>query len=147
MAYHGKFKPKNPEKYKGNVKNIVYRSSWELKFFIKCDTNPNIIKWASEEQFMVVSYFSESDNKYRRYFPDVWVRVKTKSGAISESLIEIKPFKETIPPIARGKKKIQYINECRTYVVNQNKWSAAKKVCDKKGWLFRIMTENELGIK
>ena len=31
MRYKGKFKPKNPTKYKGDLKEIVYRSSWELK--------------------------------------------------------------------------------------------------------------------
>ena len=147
MAYQGKFKPRNPSKYRGNVKNIVYRSSWELKFFIKCDTNPNILKWASEEPFMVIPYYSEVDGKNRRYFPDVWVKTKTKSGSIVETLIEIKPFKETIEPVKRGKKKTQYLREVKTYIVNKNKWDAAEKVCKKKGWNFKKMTENELGIK
>ena len=29
MAYKGRFTPKHPEKYVGDVKNIVYRSIWE----------------------------------------------------------------------------------------------------------------------
>ena len=29
MTYKGKFKPKNPSKYKGDIKEIVYRSSWK----------------------------------------------------------------------------------------------------------------------
>ncbi|NDB85179.1 MAG: head completion protein, partial [Alphaproteobacteria bacterium] len=30
MAYKGKFNPKNPNKYKGDPTNIIYRSRWEL---------------------------------------------------------------------------------------------------------------------
>ena len=49
MAYSGKFRPTKPRKYKGDPTNIVFRSLWELKFMKYCDTNKNIIKWASEE--------------------------------------------------------------------------------------------------
>ena len=35
--YSGKYKPLNPQKYKGNVSNIIYRSSWEKRFMIYCD--------------------------------------------------------------------------------------------------------------
>ena len=44
----GKFIPKNPEKYVGDINNIIYRSSWEGRFCQYCDINPNIIKWSSE---------------------------------------------------------------------------------------------------
>ena len=33
----GYFNPKNPEKYKG-PSPIIYRSSWERKFMIMCDS-------------------------------------------------------------------------------------------------------------
>ena len=36
-AYKGLFKPLNPQKYKGNHKNIIYRSSWEKRFMGYCD--------------------------------------------------------------------------------------------------------------
>ena len=31
--YSGIFKPFNKKKYKGNVNNIIYRSSWEKRFY------------------------------------------------------------------------------------------------------------------
>lgn len=34
-----------------------------------------------------------------------------------------------------------------TYQVNLAKWEAAKKYCVKMGWEFKIVTEEELGIK
>jgi hypothetical protein len=43
----GKFKPKNPQKYKGNVTNIIYRSSWELRLMSYLDNHKNIISWGS----------------------------------------------------------------------------------------------------
>ena len=48
--YHqGRFHPQNPQKYKGDVNNIIYRSSWELKFMQWCDRNENIMEYGSEE--------------------------------------------------------------------------------------------------
>ena len=42
-AYKGLFKPLNPQKYKGNHKNIIYRSSWEKRFMGYCDKKKEII--------------------------------------------------------------------------------------------------------
>ena len=44
-----KYHPERPEKYVGDAKNIICRSSWERKFCRWCDLNENIIKWGSEE--------------------------------------------------------------------------------------------------
>ena len=43
MAYKGKFTPKNPQKYKGNPKNIIYRSSWERRFMSYCDKTKEVL--------------------------------------------------------------------------------------------------------
>ncbi len=32
MRYQGKYRPSFPMKYRGDVNDIVYRSSWEYKF-------------------------------------------------------------------------------------------------------------------
>jgi len=49
MSYKGKFRPKNPNKYKGNPSNIIYRSLLERRFMVYLDNNPSILKWQSEE--------------------------------------------------------------------------------------------------
>ena len=54
--YQGIFKPLNPQKYKGNVNNIIYRSSWEKRFMIYCDKNRSVLEWGSEE--IAISYRS-----------------------------------------------------------------------------------------
>ena len=80
MTYKGKFKPKNPIKYKGDVKDIVYRSSWELKMMKYCDTTKSIVEWGSEE--IVIPYVSPWDGRYHRYFPDFYVKVRDKNSNI-----------------------------------------------------------------
>ena len=35
----------------------------------------------------------------------------------------------------------------QTWVVNQAKWKAAKEFCADRGYEFKIMTEDDLGIK
>ncbi|HAT66597.1 MAG TPA: hypothetical protein DCS66_18715 [Flavobacteriaceae bacterium] len=61
-------------------------------------------------------------------------------------LIEIKPSKQTIPPVPKkSKKKTTMIYEQKTYVQNKAKWAAAEKWAKKKGVEFKILTEKELG--
>lgn len=140
--YHqGKFTPKNPEKYVGDVTNIIYRSSWELKFIKWCDSNPAVIKYASEE--LVIPYLSPVDQKIHRYFVDFVIMVKTRSGDIKKYAVEIKPEAQTIPPKQRKQTK-KYLTEMSTYMVNQAKWKAADEFCKTKGLEFIVLTEKHL---
>ena len=59
--YSGNFHPEQPHKYKGNPRNIKYRSMWERRFMVYLDRNENIIEWASEE--VVLPYTSPFDGK------------------------------------------------------------------------------------
>ena len=145
MAYKGKFQPSYPKKYRGDHRNIIYRSLWERKFMIYCDLNENILEWGSEE--IIVPYRSPIDNRYHRYFPDFYIKVKEKSGLIQKYLIEVKPFKQTKEPIPQKKKTKSYIYNVTEYVKNQAKWKAAKEFCKDRRWEFKVLTEHELGIK
>jgi hypothetical protein len=138
--HQGKYKIKNPEKYKGDHRNIIYRSSWELRVFNYMDRNPDVIKWSSEE--IIIPYKSPIDGRKHRYFPDVWM--KTKNGDVY--LIEIKPFKETVEPKKRSRITKQYLYEVRTWGINSAKWDAARDFCADRNWKFKIITEKELGI-
>lgn len=144
MSYKGKFKPQNPEKYKGNSQNIVYRSLWELKVMKYFDLNPNVIFWASEE--LIIPYLSPVDQKIHRYFPDFLVQFKTKDGDFQTYLLEVKPHKQTKLPEKRGKKQSRFLSEAKTYAINQEKWKAADAYCQKRGWTFKLITEHELGL-
>jgi len=144
MAYQGIFRPKNPKKYIGDSNNIVYRSSWECRIMSWFDQNDDIISWASEE--LIVPYKSPVDNRFHRYFPDFIVKVKTRTGTVKTLMIEVKPKKQTVPPEPRKRITKQYITEVTTYGVNQAKWKAAQEYCLDRGWEFKIMTEEHLGL-
>ena len=142
MSYKGKYQPKNPQKYVGNPSNIIYRSLWERKFMIYCDTNENILEWGSEE--LVIPYRSPVDGKIHRYFPDFYIKVKEPDGNIKKYLIEIKPHKQTMPPKKPQRQTKGYIYEAYEYAKNQSKWEAAKEYCKDRQWEFKVITEKEL---
>jgi hypothetical protein len=142
MAYSGKYTPKNPQKYKGNPNNIIWRSTWELRMLKFLDSNPSIIEWGSEE--VVIPYVSPLDNKVHRYFVDFYVKVRSKSGTINKFLIEVKPFNQTIPPKKPKRLTESYRSSVATYLVNGAKWEAAKRWAEERGMSFFIFTENEL---
>jgi len=147
MAYkfhQGKFKPRFPKKYKGDVNNIIFRSGLELKFFRHFDTRKNILEWSSEE--VIVPYYIPGDDrgKFHRYFVDAWVKVKKKDDSISEFLIEIKPFEQTKPPKQPSRKTSAYKRKVSDYLLNQCKWQAATKFADKNKIKFIILTELDI---
>jgi|TARA_B100000035_G_scaffold258291_1_gene228571 hypothetical protein len=145
MAYRGKYQPSFPRKYKGDSSNIVYRSLWERKFMVYCDKNENILEWGSEE--IALPYRSPVDNRVHRYFPDFYIKVKENNGRIKKMIVEIKPLKQCIEPKVQKKKTKGYIFEVVEYAKNQAKWAAAKEWCLDRGYEFKVLTENELGIK
>lgn len=143
-TYKGLFTPKNPQKYKGDPTNIVYRSLWEKKVMEWLDTNSNIIEWQSEELY--VPYLSPVDNRRHRYFPDFIVKAKKPDGSIITMMLEVKPHNQTKEPEVKKRKTRKYITEVMTWAVNDAKWKYAKEYCKDRGWEFRILTEKELGI-
>ena len=145
MSYKGKYQPSYPQKYKGDPTNIIYRSLWERKFMVYCDSNQNIIEWGSEE--IALPYRSPLDNRVHRYFPDFYIKVKESNGILKKYLIEIKPKRQTTPPPKPQRQTKKYLYEAYEYAKNQAKWEAAKEWCADRGYEFKVLTENELNIK
>ena len=145
MAYKGKYKPLHPQKYKGNPHNITYRSLWERKFMIYCDTNDKVLEWGSEE--IIIPYLSPWDGRFHRYFPDFYIKVKQSSGNIKKFIIEVKPKKQTRVPKPVERKTKKWINEVKTYGINEAKWKSAVKWCKQNDMEFKILTEDDLGIR
>jgi len=140
MSYSGKFKPRNIHKYKGDVNNIVYRSSWELRVMKRLDQNSLVLRWNSES--VIIPYVSPVDGRKHRYFVDIWCQINHNgTGNIKELLIEIKPFTQTQPPKIRKRKTSKYIKEVKTYGINQAKWSAAEQYAMMNNMQFMILTE------
>lgn len=141
--YHqGYFKPRNPQKYKGDPTNIVYRSSWELRLMSYFDDQQDVIWWKSEET--VIPYRSPIDGKVHRYFPDFLISTRNKQGLVETVLIEVKPKSQTTEPKKQKIVTKRYLNEVFTWGINSSKWQAAEEYCKDKGWKFIIMTEKEI---
>ena len=145
MSYKGRYSPSHPRKYKGNPSNIIYRSLWERKFMVYCDLNQNILEWGSEE--IVIPYRSPIDNRVHRYFPDFYVKLKETTGKTKKYIIEVKPKRQTKPPSRPKRQTKGYLREVYEYARNQAKWEAAVDYCKDRLYEFKIMTEDELGIK
>jgi hypothetical protein len=145
MAYKGKYKPINPQKYKGDPTKIIYRSLLERRFMVWCDMNSSVLEWNSEE--VVIPYKSPIDTRYHRYFVDFWVRYRDKNGNLKACLIEVKPHSQTMEPRKKegsAKPTRRYLNEVMTWGVNQAKWKAATEYCLDRNWEFKILTEKHL---
>lgn len=136
--HQGRFIPKNPTKYKGKIHEIIYRSGYELKFMNWADLNEDVLEWASES--IVIPYRSPIDRRIHKYFVDFYLR--TRGGTY---LIEVKPSRFTKPPAPR-KKTRKYLQEVAQWGINEAKWKSAQEFCADRGWMFKIITEKELGI-
>ena len=146
MAYKGKYTPNNPQKYRGNPHKIVYRSLWERKFMVYCDSSPSIIEWGSEE--IIIPYLSPWDGKKHRYYPDFYIKVKQHDGKIKKYIIEVKPKKQCSPPNPKPSRKTKsWFSEVKTWGVNEAKWKYANSWCLDNGMEFKILTEDHLDIR
>jgi len=147
----GIYVPKNPNKFlitkTFDMKEsaIKYRSSYEYKFLVFCDMNPDIIKVNSEG--LIIPYFNPITNKIAKYYMDFVVI--NKKG--TKYIVEVKPYDQTIKPIppknSSSKSKKKYENNIITYIVNSAKWESAKRFADLNDCVFLKVTEYTLGIK
>jgi hypothetical protein len=144
MAYSGIYRANNPNKYKGNPMNIIYRSLWELKFMKFCDNNPSIVEWGSEE--VIIPYRSPIDGRVHRYYVDFYIKVLTKDGEYRKYLIEIKPKNQTAPPPPPKRQTKLYKDKVLTFIKNQAKWQAANNFCETRQMKFLILTEDHLNV-
>lgn len=140
----GVFVPKNENKYVGK-KPIIYRSSYELKFFRFCDDNPNVSRWASES--IKIPYFHPFEKTTRLYHVDLNMVIK-EGEVYKKYLVEIKPEKQTRKPNFENRKcrKATILYEQMTYITNCFKWEAAKNFAKKNDMEFIILTEKNLKI-
>lgn len=138
MTYQGRFIPKNPNKYRGNVGNIIYRSLWERQLMRWLDAQSFVAEWSSEE--IIVPYICKTDGRPHRYFVDFWIKFVDGRTFI----IEIKPEKETKPPVQPKRKTAKYLAEVMTYAKNISKWEAADEYAKDRGWKFEVWNEKML---
>ena len=66
---------------------------------------------------------------------------------IKKYIIEVKPKKQLKPPTKPKRQTKGYLYEAYEYAKNQAKWKAATEYCKDRLYEFKVMTEDELGIK
>lgn len=138
-TYKGKFSTlKNPNKYVGDINKITYRSMWERNVMRWCDESTDVTEWASEE--IAIPYINPLTGKRARYYPDFYM--KMKDGSLK--VVEIKPKKQTRPPIPPTRKSKKFIEEQATFALNAEKWQNAHTACVKNNMLFEVWTEDTL---
>ena len=139
----GKFRPLNPDKYKGDPGQIYYRSSWELEFMRWCDAREEVLWWQSEEKR--IPYYDPITKRRRTYYPDFLLARQCHDGIIRETLVEAKPSRQVRGPAKNPKRKSKaWLNEVYTYTTNMAKWKAAAEWCEDRGIDFQLITEKEL---
>lgn len=112
---------------------------------ITLDKHPHIIQWGSEE--IVIPYKSPIDGRWHRYFTDFVVKRINKNNNKTETIIiEVKPSAQCSPPKKQQRVTQRYLNEVKTWGVNEAKWKAADEFCKDRGWKFQIFTEKDLGV-
>ena len=154
----GTYTPKNPEKYIGDVNDIMYMSSWELKFMIYCDNRSEILKWGSE-CFHIPYTMERKDPKTgvikktnHKYYPDFYMEVidPESPDGFKKYVIEVKPSSETVQPVPPKKFSTKAMKNFEYAIVafqkNMYKWSRAKDFCDARGMNFMLVTEKHLGL-
>ena len=60
----------------------------------------------------------------------------------------VKPKNQCKPPKKEPKRKTKrWLNEVKTWVINEAKWKSANEFCLDHGMEFKILTEDHLNIK
>ena len=143
----GRFMPINKNKYTGDIFDIIYRSSYELKFFRELDRDEKVIRWISEPKDKQIKYYCSTKNKQRTYIPDVYCE-KVINGKLIKILIEIKPESKLVPP---RKPKIQnaismrkYGLRVQEYINIQDKKKYAEMYCKLNGFVYIFITEKTI---
>ena len=138
----GVYRPVNCKKF--GETSCIYRSSYELQFLRWCDKHPKIIDVKYEK--VIIPYVCKTDNKMHKYYVDCRITMVEATGRRTY-LIEIKPFKQTLPPKpSKRKKKTTILYEQLSYLKNDSKWKAAEQYCKMKDFRWCILTEKGIYI-
>ena len=97
---------------------------------------------------VIIPYRCPTDGRVHRYYPDFYIKVRSKAGVVAKYLVEVKPKKQTQKPNEKPKRKTAaWKKEVLTYLKNRAKWEAAEDFCEDRQMKFIILTEDHLGIK
>lgn len=131
----GTYQILNHEKYVGKGMPR-YRSGWEHSFMRFCDSNDNVLQWASES--ITIPYRHPLTGKMTNYIPDFLITYRTKDNTMRAELIEIKPKGQSML-VEKMKPR-----ERAVVAINYAKWDQATKWARRHGMTFRVITEDDM---
>ncbi len=113
-----------------------YRSGWEFSFMKFCDSNDNVLQWASEA--VQIPYRHPLTGKQTIYVPDFLITYRTRNNQVRAELIEIKPKKQSVVESKMSSRDRAVV------AINYAKWDAATRWCKRQGLMFRVITEQDM---
>lgn len=144
-----------------NLPMPYYKSAWERKFFVVCDTNPRITFWAYEPTVFKIPYMSPRYGRVSIYNPDIYLEILPEGAEhVQRWLIEVKPTSYSVQPkmpqppkpgssadaFERYKKrKANYDQKVLDVIVNLAKWEAASQWCHDHGVHWFVANEKNTG--
>lgn len=139
----GTYYPLNKDKYVGAYLPI-FKSDLERRMMRYLDENPNVLKWIYEPRAIQYRDLSKLDKngrpgKLRKYYIDFVATINTGNNEVKTVWIEVKSYKETIPPKDTASKL-----DKETWIRNSCKWQTAKQLCEANGNAFVVITDKEL---
>lgn len=139
----GFFRPKNPDKYIGDLSKIIYRSAWELKFLMFCDREERVLKYSIE--MVTVPYYNPITKRVNNYTIDFYMELLNEKGEVDKWLIEVKPKKfcfKPEPPKRKTERSLHtYKKNLETSFINRAKFTAARGFARDNDMQFGIVTE------
>jgi len=121
--------------------------------------NEKIIKWGAECMKIPyqMTHFDNGDMRVKEhcYYPDFYYEMRGEDGVLKQVVVEVKPMKEYKMVIAlsegklevpqKGTKKLKNFEyDLKMAYKNKNKWETMINWCNKKGYEFIIITEENL---
>lgn len=110
---------------------IIYRSSYELKFITWLEGSNKVKRWGSECFYIPYMFI---DGTTHKYYPDYFVEMVDGTKMV----VEIKPYNQTKKPVNEN------CWAMKEYTKNMCKWKATMEFCQRKGYVFKILTEKTI---
>lgn len=127
-----KFFLHNPDRYIGNIKDVMYSDKKMLHLFTICDRSRNVIKWSNER--VGIHFLNPKTKDMDVFFPDLMIKYIHDGKEVTE-VLDIRSVGET------GSETGKSHSIAMKDPVNNAKWESAKSLCEKNGIVFRVVSD------
>ena len=123
-----KFFLHNPERYIGNINDVMYSDKRMLHLFTICDRSRVVSKWSIERA--VIHFLNPKTKDMDTFHPDLMIKYMHNGKEVTEVL--------DIRSVDQSNKSHR---EALRDPVNIAKWEAAKSLCEKNGIVFKVVSD------